>query len=891
MKQRVELYTSLRRLILPHWRRYLSLVFSITLGLSALLSVQGLLESAQFSIRAKARDLLGADMVLSSWRAFNDQWSAQVRREFSDHGRIAEATELATMSVLGVGDFQTDPKLTSLKAVSQDYPLRGQLVVRSLDPSTGELGAPRVMRAEELSPQQVWVAKSLWHEELRSRLKGQNTGGDHNLDDRHHRPWLSVGGSQFEVAGVLEKEPDAGFVGAQSFAPRVILRKERLSDLGLLKFGSRARHKIYYADKELSLNASRVDDSSSRAQELEKWAERLRGETPDHVELQTFVSGQQNISLLLERVGLFFTMVALVSLILCLIALSIGVWGVIYDQLSIIATARSLGVTARTISSAYRILILGASLLGATLATGLAKFTIDQITPILSQNFELAIQGTLSFSNLALGLAIAVFMGFLVNWVVQRALRRLDAQSVWSGRLSGFSSQPSELLFASVFCLIGTSFLITRQSGSLALGIGFSLSVAGIILLVSIAITTIFSLLRSLLHFTAGLRWPRALRFSVKQLLSDSQRARVALLGIGISLSLISALEVVSESLIAAMSVDDEEAPQFFLIDIQEDQVPTLERLFTELDLPVPQLKPLIRARIAAIGEERVSLKSLSGDSPAARLKRRSLTREFNLTTQVKLSETETLTKGTWWTTEEAFSKKVREVSVESRFAKRMGLNLGDHITFDLQGREMQFEITSIRNVNWLSFAPNFIFSLSPGPLQGAPLTYICASRLPAHRSISELSRTLYRVTPNISVIDLRPALNEGRTLLRSLTTVLSLTPLICALAGLLLLIQVIWRDRKRRESTVLLLYDLGISRRQGWRWVSLELLLLGLLASFLVGLGCLTIAVVACHVLGITMLWSKSIFLWMMLAALLPGTVASLPAVYHRLMSSFAKV
>ena len=163
----------------------------------------------------------------------------------------------------------------------------------------------------------------------------------------------------------------------------------------------------------------------------------------------------------------------------------------------------------------------------------------------------------------------------------------------------------------------------------------------------------------------------------------------------------------------------------------------------------------------------------MSDESPATRLRRRSLTREFNLTTQIALSDTETLTSGQWWSPEEAQSSTSNSLSVETRFAQRIGLELGDELTFDIQGRELTFKVSSLRSVNWLSFAPNFIFILPPGPLSGAPLTYISASKLSKDVQFEALSRSLYQSATNVSLIDLRPILNEGRALILTLSSAL----------------------------------------------------------------------------------------------------------------------
>ena len=833
-----QVFVFIRRLIFPHFRRTLVLLFSLMLGVGGLLTVSGLIESAQVSIKLKARDLLGADIVFSSWRPLNDDWSQTQKNSLTNYGQVSEVLELATMAK--ATEEAAIPSLITLKGIPKSYPLRGQLKIKSLQVD-GELGEAQSLTGNELNPGELWVAASLW--------------------ERIKEPVLSISGQDFKIVGVIENEPDAGFAGALSFSPRVMMRTDTLNTLSLIRFGSRVRRKLLFAHQ----NPMALKDISNLYQQMAKTV-------PDHIRVQSYNNGQANISILLERVGLFFTMLALLGLMLCVLAFVFGVWSLINDHLKQIAIAHSMGVPARNSQKAYNVFIIFTAFLGSILAWGLSQALFIVSKPILSAKLGIDLQTSLHSQQALIALGLSLTLGLAVNSITQRALARIDSQALWAGRADGISINRSEGLILSL-CLFATiTYYLKFSSGSWWLGLAFSVLIIALLILIYCLSSLGFYVLKSALKWSQALPRPVGLVFAIRHLLGFKRKVWLAILSMGLSLSLVGSLELLSESLIQALKVDDETAPQIFLIDIQEDQREIVKDIFADLGIPSPKLRPLIRARIAHINGQRITKGMADGKSVAERFRGRSLTREFNLTTQNELSDSEQIVKGSWWSKKEAQDPNQRLLSVETRFAQRMGLKIGDRLGFDIQGRELEFTIVSERRVNWLSFAPNFIFSMPPATLAGAPTTWISASKLPQNQSLSRLSQSLYQKATNISVIDLRPILSEGRQLLDALTVLLKYSAWGCALAGLLLMIHIMIRDRERREESTRLLCDLGLSKAKAKRWVNIEMSILGLMIMGIILLGMLLLVSLGCQALNIPVYWSIShILVWLGIPIILP--------------------
>ena len=77
--------------------------------------------------------------------------------------------------------------------------------------------------------------------------------------------------------------------------------------------------------------------------------------------------------------------------------------------------------------------------------------------------------------------------------------------------------------------------------------------------------------------------------------------------------------------------------------------------------------------------------------------------------------EGSTLVEGTWWGKDYHGAPLV---SFESEIAKKLGVGLGDRVTVNVLGRNIEATIANLREVKWESLALNFIMVFSPIPLR-----------------------------------------------------------------------------------------------------------------------------------------------------------------------------
>jgi putative ABC transport system permease protein len=120
----------------------------------------------------------------------------------------------------------------------------------------------------------------------------------------------------------------------------------------------------------------------------------------------------------------------------------------------------------------------------------------------------------------------------------------------------------------------------------------------------------------------------------------------------------------------------------------------------------------ILRARISKINSKTLA-EHLGTPKPTGEF-----TREFNITTSPL---TNPIIRG-----KETLEKD--DVSVDSDFADRLGVDLGDRIEFLLSGKSVSLIVANIRESRREGFAPFFYFSFDPDAFRTAPKTYFVSA-------------------------------------------------------------------------------------------------------------------------------------------------------------------
>jgi putative ABC transport system permease protein len=282
--------------------------------------------------------------------------------------------------------------------------------------------------------------------------------------------------------------------------------------------------------------------------------------------------------------------------------------------------------------------------------------------------------------------------------------------------------------------------------------------------------------------------------------------------------------------------------PNRFAINIQSDQLPEVKKFFGELRLATPDLYPMVRGRLGAIGERNVGAADFK-DERARRL----VEREFNLSWTDQLRPDNRVVAGKFWAPDDPQP----QFSVEEGIAKTLGIQVGDALTFDVAGSKFSAKVTSLRKVTWDSFKPNFFVIASPSLLRGYPASWITSFHLPQGRD-DVVSALVQRFT-NVSVIDLSAIMAQFQRITDQVSRAVEFVFLFAIAAGVVVLFAAISSTQDERIFEGAILRTLGASRRQLMVLQLAEFLTIGLLAGTIASAGAVGLSIVLSErVLGI---------------------------------------
>ena len=322
-----------------------------------------------------------------------------------------------------------------------------------------------------------------------------------------------------------------------------------------------------------------------------------------------------------------------------------------------------------------------------------------------------------------------------------------------------------------------------------------------------------------------GVAW----RYGLANIARRGRDSVVQIVAFGLGLMVLLLLALVRDDLLEDWRASlPEDAPNYFMINIRPDEGDAIRAFFRERGLPPTELVPLVRARLTHINGVPVDELAFESDRAQGFVER-----EANLTWSATLRDDNRLLSGEWWRDGDGGEARV---SVEQEFGQRLGLELGDTVTYDVAGEPISAKVTSTREVRWDSFQPNFFMVFSPGVLDDVTGTLITSAHVaPAQRpALVDLVRRF----PEVTIIDLDALLSQVRDVMDKAALAVQYVFLFTLAAGLMVLLAAIQATRDERRYESAMLRTLGASRRVVFQGVAAEFTALGLLSGLLASAG-----------------------------------------------------
>ncbi len=746
------------------------LAVAVVVAVAAVTSVAWLAERVAGATEARAADLLAADRAVEFTQDIPDEW-IQRARELG----LRTALTAVFPSIVLSGDMT---RLVSAKAVSDGYPLRGEVLVRARPsaPETVARGIP--------PPGTAWVEPRLL------ALLDLNIGDDINL-----------GQETLRVERLITLEPDRGAFFS-SLAPRLMFNHADLEATGLPGPGSRARYKLLLAGPEQALN--RLTDG-------------LVAEYGNAVEIETPTGQQRGVGETVEQAQRFLGLGAPLTVIVAGVAVLLTVRHYAERQITAVAVMRATGATRRQVARLFagKLFWLGltAGALGALLGFALHALMLSLVAGLMGA--EIPPPG---LRPLVTGwvTAFAALFGFALPTLLR--LRDVPPMRVLRRDLGEGMFRSLTPLLAGVALILG---LMGWQAGDVRLTAYVFGALAATLAVLALAATATVGLVRR-----AYRRGGPGRLLWLTGLTRRPWTAVVQIVAVGLGLMALFLLAVVRNDLLDAWRDQIPlDAPNLFLINIQPAELDGVSSLLAESGIET-DFYPMVRGRLVAMNGREVD-----ADNFEAGRARELTRREFNLSWAEQPQAGNRVIAGRWWSGQDPPS----QLSVEEGAAEELGIELGDRLTFEVAGTRTSAEVTSLRSVRWDSFNVNFFVVASPGALEGLPATWITSFHLPPERNA--LLTELVRAYPSVTAFDVTAILRTIRAIVDQGVRVVELMALLTLAAGILVLLAALQITGEERRFESALLRALGATGQRIRRMARVEFWLVGALAGTIAGL------------------------------------------------------
>ena len=795
------------------------LVVCLALAVTGRVGIGTLVAGVERSAAREARGLLGGDLELTSSRALTPDERTSLASVIPASSQQMGVESLVAMVVAGVADA-AQARPIELRAVPSGYPLVGRIDASA---SVSELAAGAALVQPELLTQ------------LGLRL------GDE----------VRLGKSSVRIAGVIRDEPGLS-VSPFSAGPRVLVSLDTLHQSGLAAHGARIRYVTLIALPE-----------PTTAKDTARAVKRALGQDPEiqlppgsmgppqnGVTVRTAEDAQAQAGRFLERFADYVRLAALVSLLLGGVGVASLVRGQVMESLDDVAVMRVVGASSRQVQAIFLLQAVYVGFLGGIAGTVVGAGSAATLAAAVpSWGLTPRLESVVLLSGVGLGIITAAVFALLplmeLALVTPLAILRRE-------HLTQAPRVPWLRL-----CLV----LLAMISGLLLLAAWDSRSwLTGPALMGTVLVSTaaLYALARFGLPLVARFRPPLPwVRLAFGNLGRPAYRPVAAVTAIGLSTLLIGLLLIYRTSFLAELDPARRGGvPSLFVIDLQVDQVDDFRAFLKDEGLASEgtMLAPMVRARYRETqvpqgsGNEagNETGKPLTREAEQARFFRN---REQNLSWRDEPGIGNVITAGRWMDP----TSTTIEASLEERYAMRLGVSIGDPVTFDVQGVAVTAIVTSTRRVDWATFRPNFFVLLTPSAISDAPQTWIASlPSLPDGRRQAVQARMAEKF-PGTTAFDVTEVGRKVVALIERLMWTIRVIALLSFGAGLAVLIGMALATAASRRADHALLLVLGARRQLLRLAIACEFAVIGFGAGILgAGLAVVASWIVIGQVIGL---------------------------------------
>ncbi len=760
------------------------LIFNFTLGLIGFFLLQIFQQSLSVQTAEKAQIIMGGDIAISARRALSEtektNWEAKLRYQKKSHF-------YSLFSMLRQGD---DARLVNVGIFDSQYPLYGQFKLSAVSFSSDKA--------------RVWVDPEV-QELLNLKLGDQ----------------VEIGESKFEFSGVILEDPSRLFRGT-GFAPRILIHEKYLADSQLIKPGSTFSETWTYKIA-----------SSENIMDAKAGIEKII--TDPVVQVESAKESAQDSNRVLKYFTDYLGLVALVALGLCFLCGSYLLQWTFQTKKKSIAIFKTLGMSDQKILLLYFFQSFVISVISCLLSILFVVLILPAVQNLLVNKFNLPLQLQVNTISILIIAGIGVLGPLLMT--VPQILQIFELQALQLFQDTQLEAKKNRYYYLWVFISLFLFWILSVwQSHSLVIASSFVSALIALVILFSFLNQFI---LYGIEKFSGRFSW--LIRYSLKGLTRRANSTRLVFTTMSLATLVLSLLPHIKSSILSEVRPDQKtQIPQLFLFDIQPEQVEPLQKL-AQLQLQLKlKMSPLVRSRILKINDESYErvVQSEGFQTRESEAEARFRNRGVNLTYSNQLDDSETVVKGKF--TSHTENPSLAEISIEEKYAERVNVKIGDTLTFDVQGIEMKAIVTSLRQIRWTSFQPNFFILFPTGVLEEAPQIFLTAVPQVDSKALKAFQSEVVKKFKNVSIIDVSRTVEKSLVYIDQMSVGLQLMALLAVSVGLFVFIILLNTQIRERLKEMNLVQILGATSDQMQKAVFIQffiLILVSVASGLLLGL------------------------------------------------------
>lgn len=820
------------RLLWRDWRggEIRLLLLALIMAVTSVTGIALFTDRLEKALLLESANMLAADRVLGG---SSRQAPEEVMLEAESRGlRTARTLSFTSMAFSDSGNM-----LVAAKAVSEAYPLRGEIIIaeeafiRGVPTKSGPPVGEVWLEGRALPALEIKVGDSVY-----------------------------VGEAEFKLGKIIITEPDRQQGGmVDNAGPRLMMNMEDVGSTNVVQVGSRVSYRYLFAGEDLEV--------------LDSFSEWLREGYGDRFRLRDVRDESEEVSDALNKAESFLLLGSLFAVLLAGVAIALTAKRYSERHYDYVAILKTFGCTSAQIGIIYLSIQVVLAVIGIIVGCALGWIVHQVILQVLQSVLAVSLPPA-GYRPFVIGslTAIICLLSFALPPLL--ALRETPPLRVLRKDLS---QQKFGANVPYLFGIFGAIFLVYWYSQDLILTSVLVGSVAAIALFLSI-------ISYFLLHSSGSIGMKAGSAWKLAMTAARRRRKQNVLQVMVFSVTIMSLLIL---TLLRTDLIDDwqaqlpENTPNHFMMNITQSQIEGIETFFEENGVYSNAFYPLISARVTAVNgalpdpqedletdgdrsslteaaqreeeaeeaEGNVSIDQVNNqqsefadpeqqvqeqsaeqaegeEQVGGRLSRRQVTWADELPADNRI------TAGSWW--DEA--DQPGYVSIEQEYADWLDIEIGDSVEFEINQQTVSAEVSSFRSIRWDNMQPNFFIIFSPGTIDYLGATFLSTALMERDQKI--LLNDLVRLFPTIVVIEIDALIEQIQNIIAQVTSAIELISLLVLVCGGLVLLSCVNATLDERFHENAILRTLGAGKKLILTALMIEFASIGALAGLIATLG-----------------------------------------------------